>query len=190
VSISNFNYKWTYIISFFFRRGQLGHGEIINEETPKLIEALAGIKIIDIGANGWHSAAVSAFGDLYTWGWNSHGQLGIPVFDQKKHSTSSSFRHKNPAVYPLPQLIDFDDEANITSVACGSKHTLVKAETNEIFSCGWNKYGQLGLEGREDVKFEFLIIESEAFVDKFSKIEGNFEDFHVRCGYMCSMLVK
>lgn len=52
-------------------RGQLGHGSIQNEETPKLVENLAGIRVIDIAAGAFHSVAVSIYGDLYVWGWNS-----------------------------------------------------------------------------------------------------------------------
>lgn len=41
------------------RRGQLGHNELENCDDPKLIEALAGLKIVQISAGGWHSAAVT-----------------------------------------------------------------------------------------------------------------------------------
>ena len=163
----------------------------MNEVVPKLVEALAGIKINDISANGWHSAAISAFGDLYIWGWNSFGQLGIKVFDEKKDTTTSKIRHKNPTVYALPQLIDFDDEMNVKNVACGSKHTLIMSESNEVYATGWNKYGQLGLGNQKEVKFQHSYIESELFVDKFTKIENiSFDDCIIKCGYMSSFLIK
>jgi len=41
------------------RRGQLGHNELENCDDPKLIEALAGLKIVQISAGGWHSSAVT-----------------------------------------------------------------------------------------------------------------------------------
>lgn len=41
------------------------------------MEALAGVEIVKIAAGGWHSCAISSIGDLYTWGWNDRGQLGI-----------------------------------------------------------------------------------------------------------------
>jgi len=56
-------------------RGQLGHGTLTNEDSPRLVMALDGMKIIKIAAGGWHSAAISEFHDLYMFGWNESGQL-------------------------------------------------------------------------------------------------------------------
>ena len=56
-------------------RGQLGHGTLTNEESPRLVMALDGMKIVKIAAGGWHSAAISEFNDLYMFGWNESGQL-------------------------------------------------------------------------------------------------------------------
>ncbi|KAI8430357.1 hypothetical protein MSG28_000652, partial [Choristoneura fumiferana] len=52
------------------RKLQLGHGNLTNIESPTLIEALAGVTITQISAGGWHSLALSEFGDVYAWGWN------------------------------------------------------------------------------------------------------------------------
>jgi len=41
------------------RRGQLGHNELENCDNPKLIEALAGLKVVQISAGGWHTAVVT-----------------------------------------------------------------------------------------------------------------------------------
>ena len=40
-------------------RGQLGHGTVTNEDSPRLVMALDGMKIVKIAAGGWHSAAIS-----------------------------------------------------------------------------------------------------------------------------------
>ena len=56
-------------------RGQLGHGTLTSEETPRLVLALDGLRIIKIAAGGWHSAAISESHDLYMFGWNESGQL-------------------------------------------------------------------------------------------------------------------
>lgn len=99
----------------FFSRGQLGHGLLENETDPKLIDALTGIKIVKIAAGGWHSCALSADGDLYTWGWNNHGQLGIKFNDANQIS-----------VMATPQVIDTENcEDNVVNVACGNRHTVI-----------------------------------------------------------------
>lgn len=56
-------------------RGQLGHGTLASEDSPRLVMALDGMKIVKIAAGGWHSAAISEFDDLYMFGWNESGQL-------------------------------------------------------------------------------------------------------------------
>lgn len=41
------------------RRGQLGHNDLEDCDNPRLIEALAGLRIVRISAGGWHSAVVT-----------------------------------------------------------------------------------------------------------------------------------
>lgn len=81
------------------------------EEEPTLVKALDGIKIAAIAAGGWHSCAVSEECDLYTWGWNSNGQLGIG---------------DEYSVMATPHVVDFegDEQANVVKVACGTRHTV------------------------------------------------------------------
>jgi len=60
-------------------RGQLGHGNLLSEEKPRLVMALDGMRIKKIAAGGWHSACISQFDDLYMFGWNESGQLAQPT---------------------------------------------------------------------------------------------------------------
>ncbi|XP_013924518.1 PREDICTED: RCC1 domain-containing protein 1, partial [Thamnophis sirtalis] len=60
------------------RHGQLGHGDLESRREPRAVEALQGLAVAEAAAGGWHSAAVSDAGDLYLWGWNESGQLGLP----------------------------------------------------------------------------------------------------------------
>ena len=60
-------------------RGQLGHGSLSSEDSPRLVMALDGLKIVKIAAGGWHSAAISESNDLYMFGWNESGQLAQPT---------------------------------------------------------------------------------------------------------------
>ncbi|KYQ50218.1 E3 ubiquitin-protein ligase HERC2 [Trachymyrmex zeteki] len=117
-------------------RGQLGHNELENCDNPKLIEALAGLKVVQISAGGWHSAVITDQGDLYTWGWNSNGELGIENKDKK--------------VYAIPSLVDFKNdrgeniEINVKKVECGNSFTVCLTDDGFFWGCGTNKYGQLG----------------------------------------------
>ncbi|XP_070618383.1 RCC1 domain-containing protein 1 isoform X1 [Erythrolamprus reginae] len=60
------------------RHGQLGHGDLESRREPRAVEALQGLAVAEAAAGGWHSAAISDAGDLYMWGWNEAGQLGLP----------------------------------------------------------------------------------------------------------------
>ncbi|XP_070541547.1 uncharacterized protein [Ptychodera flava] len=71
-------------------RGQLGHGTTEKELKPRVVEALQGVTMATIAAGGWHSAALSAIGDVYIWGWNESGQLGLPM----KQQTNGPERHQ------------------------------------------------------------------------------------------------
>ncbi|KAM3610090.1 uncharacterized protein V6R79_025182 [Siganus canaliculatus] len=58
--------------------GQLGHGGLSSEEEPRAVEALWGMPMSLVATGGWHSVSISDGGDLYVWGWNESGQLGLP----------------------------------------------------------------------------------------------------------------
>lgn len=57
--------------------GRLGHGSEMDEKRPRLIEALQGKEITSVSCGGCHSAVLTSKGELYTWGWNHFGQLGM-----------------------------------------------------------------------------------------------------------------
>jgi len=60
-------------------RGQLGHGNLLSEDKPRLVMALDGMRIRKVAAGGWHSACISQYDDLYMFGWNESGQLAQPT---------------------------------------------------------------------------------------------------------------
>lgn len=178
-------------------RGQLGHDVLRLEETPVLIEALAGIKINFIAAGGWHSAAISAFGDLYAWGFNSNGQLGIRMF-----KPGSSGGLKQPTVFTLPQIVELpvckclrkkasvesDDGLEIAKEECtplrvyaGARHTLLQMNCGVLYATGWNAYGQLGLGRKVEYCDEFEHVECEG---------DSLSDMRVVCGAWCTVIFR
>ena len=117
-------------------RSQLGHGDIETRTKPTLVTALDGVPLKDIACGHWHSMALSSIGDVYSWGWNKHGQLG--------HS-------EDVATVPVPTLVEFESEdVNIVSVGCGSKHSVALSDNGVLYGWGWNGYGQLGKRRAED----------------------------------------
>lgn len=79
-------------------QGQLGHGSLQSEDSLRVIEALEGVRMTSICAGGWHSMALSDCGDIYVWGWNEAGQLGLKC--QSRSVLTSSRLHSADEVTP------------------------------------------------------------------------------------------
>ncbi|XP_072348811.1 RCC1 domain-containing protein 1-like [Scyliorhinus torazame] len=84
------SFDWTLHSWGSGRHGQLGHGSVEDEAEPRIVEALHGLAMAEVAAGSWHSVSASASGDLYVWGWNESGQLGLPT-------KSYSEEHQNPS---------------------------------------------------------------------------------------------
>ncbi|KAE9041602.1 hypothetical protein PR003_g6764 [Phytophthora rubi] len=61
--------------------GQLGHGvenekEDLMVKFPRVVRPLMKLKIVRVACGGLHSAAITAAGEVYTWGCNDDGALG------------------------------------------------------------------------------------------------------------------
>lgn len=107
-------------------QGQLGNGSYdydfyAKQPTPvKLMDNVASVY-----ANGNASMAVTKNSELYTWGYNEFGQLGVGMF---QYFVSS------------PQKI-MDD---VASVSTGNTTTMIITKGGNLYVCGYNYAGQLG----------------------------------------------
>jgi len=95
---------------------------------PQKITALKGKRVVDIACGQQHSLAVTDNGEVYGWGLNVFGQLGLG--DTKDRLV--------PA-----QLTGLKDHF-ITSVACGSEHSIALTDQGKVFTWGSSEYGQQG----------------------------------------------
>jgi E3 ubiquitin-protein ligase HERC4 len=55
--------------------GQLGHGK--GRTRPEKVEGLDHSPIVEVRAGYAHTIAVDKWGAVFTWGSDSHGQLGL-----------------------------------------------------------------------------------------------------------------
>lgn len=62
---------------FLFFVLQCGHGNTDNVMAPTHVAPLRGVPMKQAAAGIWHTLALSRDGDLYSWGGNQFGQLGI-----------------------------------------------------------------------------------------------------------------
>ncbi|XP_025094189.1 RCC1 domain-containing protein 1-like [Pomacea canaliculata] len=133
-------------------RGQLGHGALESESQPRMVEDLEGMRCVCVAAGGWHSAAISIDGDLYMWGWNESGQLGLPspAIQQKKCKQMQEDEQREEhqhgcSLHLCPEYVPIGSESIIlVAAACGTRHTAVLSGCGKVFTAGWNRYGQLG----------------------------------------------
>lgn len=123
-------------------RGQLGHGSILSFSAPQLVEALAGLQMVAVEAGGWHSLALSAYGDIYTWGWNHDGQLGL---DLKGCSHASALGVREVVAEPSLVSVDGCEDLQFVSASCGSRHTAAVSTDQRVWGWGWSAYGQVGM---------------------------------------------
>ena len=58
--------------------GQCGQGRsTVTVDQPQPVSALGGLKVVGIAAGLAHTVVCTDSGDVYSWGWNSDGQLGL-----------------------------------------------------------------------------------------------------------------
>ena len=126
--------------------GQLGNGKYENQGVPERIELLtsstssppsASAPSVDcrepplaIACGSSHNAAISRSGQLYTWGLASSGELGHGGW--------------TPIELNIPKHLSCLTKVKITSVSCGSNHTVATSACGGIWTCGRGRNGQLG----------------------------------------------
>ncbi|XP_030472757.1 ultraviolet-B receptor UVR8-like isoform X2 [Syzygium oleosum] len=111
--------------------GQCGQGSTNDQLRPTCVSSLLGTAIGGIAAGLWHTICVSTEGQLYSFGGNQFGQLGTG----------------GESVETLPRLLECPEwkGRQVKTVSSGARHNAVLTEDGQVFSWGWNKYGQLGL---------------------------------------------
>uniref|UniRef100_A0A3B3SYX1 HECT and RLD domain containing E3 ubiquitin protein ligase 3 n=1 Tax=Paramormyrops kingsleyae TaxID=1676925 RepID=A0A3B3SYX1_9TELE len=116
--------------------GQLGLGT--TEEAvriPRLVRKLCEHRISQIMCGNHHCIALSKDGQLFTWGQNSSGQLGLG----KAHPST-------PSPSPLKSLSGIP----LAHVAAGGDHSFALSLSGAVFGWGRNNAGQLGLNDEQD----------------------------------------
>ncbi|XP_068831531.1 E3 ISG15--protein ligase HERC5 isoform X3 [Capricornis sumatraensis] len=109
--------------------GQLGVGRIFaSTSTPEIVENLSGVPLVQISAGEAHSMALSMSGNVYSWGRNDCGQLGLGHTYNKDS----------------PSCIEALDDQKVEFLACGGSHTALLTKSGLVFTFGDGKYGQLG----------------------------------------------
>lgn len=74
----------------------LGLGDSVQEQTnPQIHEYFKNTKVKEIKTSKSHCVVLTSNGDLYSWGSNTEGQLGIAEFNGKHASQPLRIKHSN-----------------------------------------------------------------------------------------------
>ena len=128
-----------------------------------------------VAAGSFHSMVITESKDLYVWGWNNDGQLGMGPLDLRPN-----------IAYPM-QVVYFRRKlklkANIVKISAGFAHSAAVDEEGRLFTWGNNKYGQLGVG-------DYLSRRFPTQVSGFTDPQGmQYKIVDIRCGlYHCIAL--
>lgn len=86
------------------------------ERVPRMVKALGTNVIVQIACGAEHSIALTHDGDLYAWGSNREGQLGLGP------DTHTELK---------PKRITALEAVPITFIACGGYHTVVISKSGK-----------------------------------------------------------
>jgi len=110
--------------------GQLGLGDI--DETPVPVQ-LPLIKALQVSVGDTYTVIIDLNNNVWACGWDEHGQLGLGL--------ARYTRIKVPTQIP---------DIKAQQVSCGKSHTILIDLDNNVWVCGRNDQGQLGLGDTEN----------------------------------------
>ncbi|KFM29144.1 Ubiquitin-protein ligase E3A [Auxenochlorella protothecoides] len=118
-------------------RGQCGHGERAEPDwvKPRSIKMLHDLMITQVVCGAAHTLCVTGTSQVYAWGANSRGQLGLgDVADRR-----------------TPTLVDGLWALPVLQLGAGDSHSAALTNNGFLFTWGANCQGQLGLPAAAEV---------------------------------------
>lgn len=117
------------------RFGQLGLGDNIDQVVPKRLSIPNNKKIIAIAMGAFHSLLLTNNNEVYSCGFNENGQLGLGHTLQQNSL----------------QQVHIPNHEKIVAIDAGLMHTLLLTDNNNVYVCGNNTFGELGLGDTDQV---------------------------------------
>jgi alpha-tubulin suppressor-like RCC1 family protein len=116
-----------------------------NQLTPRLVNSefsfAIGETIIDVDAFAFHALALTSLGNIYSWGFSNIGALGTGGEENEE-------RYQNTPVKLTTSLSPNDKYVQISA---GYFHNLALTENNLVYAWGFNQYGEVGNNDRQQI---------------------------------------
>lgn len=108
----------------------MGHDEM--QVSPTEVALMSHRNVLSVKAGEQHSLAMTENGDVYSWGSNRFGQLGVGLDGETLLSN------------PLPQKVVMGGGELAECIGTGSRHSSVVTRNGKVLLWGWGEEGQLG----------------------------------------------
>ncbi|KAJ9518466.1 hypothetical protein QJQ45_018482, partial [Haematococcus lacustris] len=113
-------------------QGQLGHSEK-DKFIPVPLEVGLPDSAVAVAAGEQHTLCLTKGGEVWAWGSNASGQLGIGPTDKAR--------------VPEPRLVKPLTGVGVEELAAGSEHSLARSTSGQLWSWGTSTQGALGQGG-------------------------------------------
>eukprot|EP00752_Nemacystus_decipiens_P017544 g15723.t1 len=109
--------------------GVVGHTNADGHQyLPRMLDSLQAKTVKQVAACGFHTAALTDAGEIFTWGEGKFGRLGHGM-------------ERNQLV---PRMVEALVGKRVGHVACGGFHSAAILESGELYTWGGGEHGQLG----------------------------------------------
>ncbi|KAL7402017.1 hypothetical protein ABVT39_008232 [Epinephelus coioides] len=123
------------LVTLLSETGKVLCVDTTHTNIPRPVEALCNIVVSQVACGSQHSVALTKDGQVYTWGQDSRGQLGL---GRRKLGASSPQHLRSLSAIPLVQI------------AAGGEQSFALSVSGGVFGWGRNDCGQLGLGDTTD----------------------------------------
>ncbi len=106
---------------------------------PQRVELLEPVKVMSVRCGCYVTVCIDVQGNLWTFGRNDFGQLGMGLDDPKNKKCND------------PQKLEYfaQKRVKIVEISCGAAHTVARDSNSYVYAWGLNNWGQIG-NGKTD----------------------------------------